>query len=128
VFEPAPSVTPKQRGQEASREFAKATASAGARRFDILAAGGDDYRRLPLSLRRPTWRGYWCGGVDGIHLAPFEQGEIGPDLFRHACLMGLEGLVSKHRDSPYRAGRSPRWIKGKNRAHPAFARVLDQFG
>jgi hypothetical protein len=24
--------------------------------------------------------------VDGIHLAPFEQGEIGPDLFRHACL------------------------------------------
>jgi hypothetical protein len=37
--------------------------------------------------------------VDGIHLAPFEQGEIGPDLFRHA-LMGLEGLVSKHRDSP----------------------------
>ena len=23
-----------------------------------------------------------------------EQGEIGPDLFRHACLMGLEGLVS----------------------------------
>jgi len=34
--------------------------------------------------------------VDGIHAAPFEQGEIGPDLFRHACLMGLEGLVSKH--------------------------------
>ena len=31
--------------------------------------------------------------ADGIHLAPFEQGEIGPDLFRHACLMGLEGLV-----------------------------------
>jgi len=31
--------------------------------------------------------------VDGIHLAPFEQGEIGPDLFRHACLMGLEGLA-----------------------------------
>ncbi|WP_175619240.1 hypothetical protein [Bradyrhizobium sp. 2S1] len=30
--------------------------------------------------------------------APFEQGEIGPDLFRHACLMGLEGLVSKHRE------------------------------
>ena len=36
--------------------------------------------------------------VDGIHLAPLEQGEIGPDLFRHACLMGLEGRVSKHRE------------------------------
>ena len=43
--------------------------------------------------------------VDGIHLAPFEQGEIGPDLFRHACLIGLEGLVSKHRESPYACPR-----------------------
>ena len=64
--------------------------------------------------------------VDGIHLPPFEQGEIGPDLFRHACLMGLEGLVSKHRDSSYRAGRFDRWVKSKNRRHPAFSRVMDQ--
>ena len=41
---------------------------------------------------------------DGIFLSDFEQGEIGPDLFRHACLMGLEGLVSKHRDRQYRTG------------------------
>ena len=31
---------------------------------------------------------------DGIFVPPFEQGEIGPDLFRAACNMGLEGLVS----------------------------------
>ena len=31
--------------------------------------------------------------VDGNFLSDFEQGEIGPELFRHACLMGLEGLV-----------------------------------
>ena len=42
--------------------------------------------------------------VDGIFLRDFEQGEIGPDLFRHACLMGLEGMVSKHRESNYRGG------------------------
>ena len=48
---------------------------------------------------------------DGIHPAPFEQGEIGPDLFRHACLMGLEGLVSKHR---YRGRRFDRWIKRRS--------------
>ena len=65
--------------------------------------------------------------VDGIFLSDFQQGEIGQDLFRHACLMGLEGLVSKHRDRPYRTGRSPRWIKVKNRQHPAFSRVQDQF-
>jgi hypothetical protein len=57
----------------------------------------------------------------------FEQGEIGPDLFRHACLMGLEGLVSKHKDRPYRAGRSPHWVKVKNRQHPAMERVMDTF-
>ena len=66
-------------------------------------------------------------GVDGIHLAPFEQGEIGPDLFRLAWLMGLEGMVSKHRESAYR-GRYNRWIKVKNRQHPAYSRVQDQFG
>jgi len=36
--------------------------------------------------------------LDGIFLSDFEQGEIGPDLFRHACLMGLEGMVSMRRE------------------------------
>jgi bifunctional non-homologous end joining protein LigD len=63
----------------------------------------------------------------GIFVSDVEQGEIGPDLFRHACLMGLEGLVSNHRDRPYRPGRSPHWIKVKNRAHPAMERVMESF-
>jgi len=62
---------------------------------------------------------------DGIFIAPFEAGEIGPDLFRKACEFGLEGLVSKHRDSRYRPGSSPNWIKNKNRRHPAMMRVKD---
>ena len=45
------------------------------------------------------------GRPDGIFVAPFEQGENGPDLFRAACDMGLEGVVSKRADRPYRAGR-----------------------
>ena len=44
------------------------------------------------------------GRPDGIFVAPFEQGEIGPDLLRAACSWGLEGLVSKLADRPYRAG------------------------
>jgi bifunctional non-homologous end joining protein LigD len=67
--------------------------------FDILAEGGEDLRKLPLSMRKTNLARLLSRRVDGIHLAPFEQGEIGPDLFRHACLMGLEGLVSKHRES-----------------------------
>jgi ATP-dependent DNA ligase len=64
---------------------------------------------------------------DGIFAAPYEQGEIGPDLFAAACNMGLEGLVSKRADRPYRAGRSKDWIKIKNRQHPAYRRVQNQF-
>jgi ATP-dependent DNA ligase len=96
--------------------------------FDMLVSDGDDLRRLPLSMRKTNLQRLLARRVDGIHLAPFEQGKIGPDLFRHACLMGLEGLVSKHRESLYRGGRSPRWVKVKNRSHPAFSRVLDAFG
>ena len=39
-------------------------------------------------------------------MAPFEQGEIGPELFEAACRMGLEGLVSKHRERVYRPGHT----------------------
>jgi bifunctional non-homologous end joining protein LigD len=52
-------------------------------------------------------------------VAPFEQGEIGPDLFRKACEFGLEGLVSKHCDRPCQAGRPKHCIKVKNRNHHA---------
>lgn len=68
------------------------------------------------------------GRPDGIFVNPFEAGEIGPELFRAACRMGLEGLVSKRRDRPYRAGRSKDWIKVKNRKHPAMARVMEALG
>jgi bifunctional non-homologous end joining protein LigD len=42
------------------------------------------------------------------------DGDDGPAMFRHACAMGLEGIVSKRRDAPYRSGRSPHWIKVRN--------------
>ena len=45
-----------------------------------------------------------AGRPAGIFVSLFEQGEIGPDLFRAACDMGLEGLVSKRRDRPYQGG------------------------
>ena len=38
----------------------------------------------------------------------------GPTVFAHACKMGLEGIVSKRKDSAYRSGRSPDWLKMKN--------------
>jgi ATP-dependent DNA ligase len=95
--------------------------------FDMLVSDGEDIRKLPLSLRKTNLSRLLARRVDGIFLSDFEQGEIGPDLYRHACLLGLEGLVSKRRESTYRAGRSPNWIKVKNRKHPAMDRVMEAF-
>jgi bifunctional non-homologous end joining protein LigD len=61
---------------------------------------------------------------EGIFVNPFERGEIGPDLFRAVCRMGLEGLVSKRGDRPYQAGRSKHWVKINNRQHPAMGREM----
>jgi len=43
-------------------------------------------------------------------------------VFRHACKLGLEGIVSKKLGSPYRSGRSRYWVKSKNQQHPAVKR------
>jgi bifunctional non-homologous end joining protein LigD len=93
--------------------------------FDVLAMDGDDLRDLPLSMRKANLARLLARRPDGIFLSEFEQGEIGPDLFRKACEFGFEGLVSKRRDRPYQAGRSKHWIKVKNRKHPAMSRVME---
>jgi bifunctional non-homologous end joining protein LigD len=95
--------------------------------FDVLAIGGEDVRDMPLSRRKTNLERLLRGRPDGIFVNPFESGAIGPDLFRAACDMGLEGLVSKRSDRPYRGGRSKDWIKAKNRVHPAFERVKESF-
>jgi bifunctional non-homologous end joining protein LigD len=95
--------------------------------FNILALDGEDLRKLPLHLRKTNLARLLARRPEGIFVSDFEQGEIGPDLFRQACKFGLEGLVSKRRESTYRAGRSPHWIKVKNRSHPALDRVKESF-
>src|SRR4051812_11020944 len=82
--------------------------------FDILVSGGEDFRSQPLFLRKSALAKMRRRRIDGIVLNDFERGAIGPDLFKAACRMRLEGLVSKRRDRTYRAGRSPHWIKVKN--------------
>ena len=53
-----------------------------------VALDGDDLRALPLSLREANLARLLTRRPDGIFTAPFEQGEIGPGLFRAACNMG----------------------------------------
>jgi hypothetical protein len=56
---------------------------------------------------------------------PFNSGD-GPTVFAHACKMGLEGIVSKRKDSMYRSGRSPEWLKMKNPACAAVTREAEE--
>jgi ATP-dependent DNA ligase len=52
-----------------------------------------------------------------------EDGEV---VFRHACQLGFEGIVSKRKGSPYRSGRSPDWLKMKNPHAPAVKREAEE--
>lgn len=95
--------------------------------FDLISVDGEDLRKLPLHLRKNQLARLLARRVDGIILNDYEAGPIGADLFGAACRMGLEGLVSKHRDSWYRAGRSEQWQKVKNPKHASIRRVKDAF-
>jgi bifunctional non-homologous end joining protein LigD len=68
--------------------------------FDVLAV--DARCDLPLSMRKANLDRLLRGRPDGIFINPFEIGAFGPELFRAACVMRLEGLVFKRSDRSYR--------------------------
>ena len=95
--------------------------------FDLVSISGEDLRDTPLLDRKGQLERLLRGRPQGIFVAPFERGEIAPELFTAACRMRLEGIVSKYQQRRYRA-RTCDWVKVKNRQHPAFARVMVTFG
>jgi len=72
--------------------------------------------RLHLSLAKAS---------HGIRFNEHIEGD-GPTIFAHACKLGLEGIVSKRKDSTYRSGRSPDWLKMKNSDAPAVKREAEE--
>jgi len=93
--------------------------------FDLIELNGDDVRRDPLKVRKATLRSVLAKAGLGVRFNEHIEGD-GPTVFAHACKMGLEGIVSKRKDSPYRSGRSPDWLKMKNPAHPAVTREEEE--
>ena len=83
--------------------------------FDLIELNGDDLRRDPLEVRKATLASIVAKAGAGIRFNEHMEGD-GPTVFVHACKLGLEGIVSKRKDSPYRSGRSPDWLKMKNPA------------
>jgi bifunctional non-homologous end joining protein LigD len=93
--------------------------------FDLIELNGDDLRRDPLEVRKATLRSTLAKAGLGLRFNEHLEGD-GPTVFAHACKMGLEGIVSKRKDSAYRSGRSPDWLKMKNRNAPAVAREAEE--
>lgn len=79
--------------------------------FDLVALDGRDLRRLPLSTRKELLRRVLSLDVPGVFRYVEEVPERGEDLFAAVVQMGLEGVVAKKADAPYRAGYSTDWLK-----------------
>jgi bifunctional non-homologous end joining protein LigD len=76
--------------------------------FDLLYLNGYDLRKLPLFERKALLK----KKIDGTDLQFSESFEVdGGEIIKHACKTGLEGVVSKVRDSRYPTGRSKDWVK-----------------
>jgi bifunctional non-homologous end joining protein LigD len=91
--------------------------------FDLLELDGEDLRPAPLDQRKARLAKLIRNS--GIALSEHTEGD-GGEIFRFACEMGLEGIVSKRRDMPYRAGPSKMWLKIKNPKSPAMLRLNDE--
>jgi ATP-dependent DNA ligase len=50
----------------------------------------------------------------------------GPTIFYHVCRLGLEGIVSKRTEAPYRSGPSKAWLKSKSPASEAVRREREE--
>jgi bifunctional non-homologous end joining protein LigD len=81
--------------------------------FDLLSIEGDDLRRLPLFDRKVLLDGLLMGSYSGI-VNDGHVKALGAVVLAKACQLGLEGIVSKKIDAPYRSGKSGDWIKVRN--------------
>jgi bifunctional non-homologous end joining protein LigD len=89
--------------------------------FDLLELNGEDFLPLPLGRRKLRLIRLLARVPPGIELTQHTHID-GAAVFRQACAMGLEGIVSKRLTAPYRSGVSTDWIKVKNPNSPAMIR------
>ena len=80
---------------------------------------------IPLEGRKATLEMTLVKAGPGIRFNEHLEGD-GDIVFRHACKLGLEGIVSKRKDSVYRSGRSSDRLKMKNADAPAVKREAEE--
>ncbi len=81
--------------------------------FDLLYLDGRDLRRLPLRERKARLKKL----VSGAERLRFSEhlDQQGADIYKRACALKLEGLISKRALDPYLSGRTLSWLKSKCR-------------
>jgi bifunctional non-homologous end joining protein LigD len=95
--------------------------------FDLLELDGKDLRRQPIEIRKHLVAKLLKGPHLSIVLNEHFE-EDGASVYRAACQLGCEGIVSKRLGSPYRSGRSPYWVKVKNLNSSAVKREAEEIG
>jgi bifunctional non-homologous end joining protein LigD len=93
--------------------------------FDLLQLDDIDLRRAPIEDRKGELASMLPLKMSGIQFNEHIEGEA-ETVFTHACRLGLEGIVSKRKGSPYVSGRSSHWIKLKNPESPAVRREAEE--
>jgi bifunctional non-homologous end joining protein LigD len=83
--------------------------------FDLLHLDGQDLSELPLEERKRALEEVVVGRKKTPGLIRYSEHVVGggADFFKHACRLGLEGIVSKQADGPYKKGRTTGWLKSK---------------
>jgi len=80
--------------------------------FDLMHLDGADVAKLPLERRKAALAKLLGKGYEPLRLSE-SLAENGPTLLKHACKLGLEGIISKLADAPYHSGRGHDWVKAK---------------
>jgi bifunctional non-homologous end joining protein LigD len=83
--------------------------------FDLLHLDGRDLRDKPLGMRRAALHAFF-DGYRGMRLRESESFDDATALLAACERRGLEGIVCKRLDAPYRSGRSTSWLKIKSAA------------
>lgn len=94
--------------------------------FDRLELNGEDRRPQAFGNRKAKLARLLARTGPGIAVNEHIEAD-GTAVFAEACRMGLEGIVSKRLNSPYRSGRSGDWIKTKNPNSPAMQRFRENW-
>ena len=78
--------------------------------FDLLAVGDQDLRKKTLIERKTLLEELLKDSPPGLFYSPHTEGNA---IFAKVCAAGMEGIISKKKDSPYRSTRSKDWLKTK---------------